>query len=205
MEVFKGQIVKDLPADISQELGNIVSRWAYLERLLKQVIYLLVGINETWGRIVIRTDRADGQITMIEDMLTLSSIHWESTPTLTQFKQAIGDIERIRDTLVHGTWISDSENKLRVISIGGRWNFGPNSPRITRRMFPNAPEVTKDSMREVRAQIEQAIESVLQIHERVSEITETWHGKYPSRVPPGHPTDDQSQNKPEGQPPPSEE
>lgn len=197
MEAFKGQIVDNLPPDVAQELGNIVARWAYVEQLLKQLVFTLVGINDIWGRVVIRTDRADGHITMVEDLLTLSGKRIESDPTPTQFKVSLGKLERTRDMLVHGTWISDEQSRLRVISIGGKWNLGPKQPRVTRRMFPNAPVVTKDSLVEVRTGIEEAIKSILMLHDHALNVTQSWQGKHPSQAQLGHPTDDQTQSKPQ--------
>ena len=47
-----------LPISHTTEIGRIITRWAFLEWLLRQIAYLLLDLNPKAGRLAVRDPRA---------------------------------------------------------------------------------------------------------------------------------------------------
>ena len=196
LQRFESPIVAKLPDEIAAGIGHVFVRWAYLEWTLKLMIYNLVGVDETVGRVVIGTGRSEDQVNKIEDLMTILGILPE--PPLTSLKNALVKLEKSRDALAHGLWVKDPETGgLCIQDIGGKWNVGTKTPRVTKRMYPDIEPISKETLDKLLANIEAVIANVESLHANAlaarSALQETLRGQAAQ----DRRTGDQSQSTPQ--------
>ena len=128
-------VAREVPDELLTKVGTIVAQWSYVEWLLRQIAYKLLGLDPKRGRVAIREPRAEEFITMFRQILRI-----DGTDEPKQFNKlipALRDSKKYRDILAHGIWGIDPDSGDYAIQYtGGNWRPDPESPKISRKITP---------------------------------------------------------------------
>ena len=104
-----------LPVSYSTEIGRIITRWAYLEAVLRTTAYLILRVGAKHGRVAVREPRVVDYVTMLQDLMHLESL--KTRVDLKTLKKSLEEIEALRHKLAHGIWLKHPSTKLPVLQI----------------------------------------------------------------------------------------
>src|SRR5271154_477816 len=97
-------IVTRLPAKLLKEIGRVMVCQAQLEWRLSIILYDLLDLDRTAGRLAVREPRAPKYVDLIIDLME----HRRITAPKTDFKvlrEALVAVTNQRDQLAHGIWM----------------------------------------------------------------------------------------------------
>lgn len=134
-----------LPGAYSQQIGRIITRWAYLESRLRQVSCILLRINPPIARLMIRELRASDYITMLED--AMSVFHLSTSVNLKTLRSGLQTLESNRDKLAHGIWVKHDKTSTPVLQdLSAKHPAGPYQGQKAR-INPKAVALTIENLR----------------------------------------------------------
>ena len=77
-----------LPRSYSTEIGRFITRWAYLEWVLSETLYMLIGTSPKIGRLAVREPKIGDHLTIMEKTAALRgitiSVNWKKIRTIMQ-------------------------------------------------------------------------------------------------------------------------
>ncbi len=121
MDARKAPIVVDLPPNIEREIGRVITRYANLEHRLNILLYLLLDVPSSFGRLAVREPRATDRFDLAHELLELHEIVIGDID-LDVVRQAIEQAMNQRDQLAHSVWVRDPENgQLHLRLTRGAW------------------------------------------------------------------------------------
>ena len=189
------EIVVDLPDDYNIGIGRLITHWAYLEKILCQITYDLLGVGPKHGRIAVRSPRADDTITMIGQLMLLEKV--TSSVNLTGLAAALRAIEKFRDLIAHNVWLINPDSKwLCVQDLSGNWKPDPAGPKVSRRVSPEAVQISPEELAAVKETIQTATKTAIRLSADIAPQLEALRKKSPEQTLPDHPIPDQTQKKP---------
>ena len=158
-------IAQGLPTNFAASVGRIIARWAYVEWLLSQAIYDMLGIGPKQGRISVRTPRAEDCITMIEELL--QSHRLALSENFGPAKTILRNAENKRNTLAHSIWLKVPKTKeIRIQVTKGNWNLGPNG-KVSKKVIPEGIPVNAALLASYRNEVEIAVKTALHVRQVV--------------------------------------
>lgn len=151
-------------------------RWAYLEWQMKQISYLLLGINRKAARIAVREPRASDYVTMIQDLAELKEmplrVQWRA------LKNHIDELLNHRDRLAHGVWVKHPDHKMPCLLLTkGKWQPDSGGPAYKARINPVAVPVTVEDLRSIVT----AIDSLADHLRKIEDAVRALHWSSPGR------------------------
>jgi len=139
-------ICDDIPASLAREVGRIIVKWASFENRLQMLIWDLIGVDHSVGRIAIREPRIDDRLMMFHQLTVLKG----AKPNEAVFKQVVTSakaVERLRDLLAHSPWVKRGK-EFRVISYKGNLPDQTIKHR-SRRISPEGMSVSVEGLQKI--------------------------------------------------------
>jgi hypothetical protein len=152
----------DLPADMSRELGRVMTRWAYFEHYLQMILWAIAFDGHKdgakLGRVAIREPRAEDRLDMIQDAAAIRKFYFDKALLKSIRKRAI-PLNGNRDLIAHGKWTHTAHDGWIVQQVRGKWAKDPNEklPRGSRRIIPESLPFDAARLREIWTAIEALI------------------------------------------------
>jgi hypothetical protein len=91
----------NLPAALTREIGRVVVSYARLEWLLRQLLYAVLGVTQTEGRIAVGEPRATDRFDRICEILAFKAMATDDD--LKAIRDAIEACQTQRNQLAHAT------------------------------------------------------------------------------------------------------
>lgn len=168
----------DIPKEITQEVGNLIVRWAYLEHCLQTIVWNLAQVIQPIGRLIVREPRAEDRVRLIKDLAELRGIEVDESATAAIASQS-RSIAQNRDLLAHGHWHYDEETKNWCVVLSrGKWSDDEPHHR-SRCVVPEALFVTDAALQAIVKQLESLIKLAELLSQQVEQQIEP-----PQEVPP---------------------
>lgn len=140
----------DIPTRYTQQIGIIVTRWAYIEWRLHQICYRLLNVSPKVGRIAIREPKESQYIDMIEDLMELDSIPVPAA--VAKVRTELDKWGKSRNLVAHGLWLRDKKSrKLMIQSTAGQWDKSKldRGQTLSRKVLPEAIFMDLDKLKEI--------------------------------------------------------
>lgn len=169
-------VVKDLPSNLLEGIGQVIVLFSRLEFVLSKIIHDLLGISEKEGRLAVREPRASERVNIIADLLALRNM--EVGTDLKKLQTLVENLEKDRNKVAHGIWVKHpktGELLLRVTK--GTWQDGIRG-KVKRIIVPEAFEVSPNYLAQIAEQIDQTTIQVLSLAREIVNSTPTLHEKY---------------------------
>ena len=148
-----------LPTNYSTEIGRIIQRWAFLEWRMRSIAYLLLDLDPKRGRIAVREPRCTDYLIMIEDLIKLRSIKFNTKDKRHKnFKKKLVELQSFRNAIAHGVWLKHSATQKPVLQVvAGSYPPSPGKETVKARIEPQAVELDLENLKHIRTGIEAAI------------------------------------------------
>ena len=155
-----------LPVSYSTEIGRIITRWAHLDWVLSETLYLLIPTSSEIGRLAVRQAGIGEYLTIIEKTARLQgvtvNVNWKKFRTIMQTTEAF------RNKLAHGVWIKDpSSNWPALRQVKGTYVLKHGAESIDARISPASLPVPFGELKNVVKGIDRANQIALDIKREV--------------------------------------
>ena len=148
----------DLPNHITTRIGRISVRFSYLEYQLTQSVWLLVGVDYQLGRLVIRDQRPNDRVGLIETLANLKKVKLPSTKDIKDLRRVLAEITEHRNLLVHGLWAQHNDGTWTVQDTSGSRNDQKLSPSKRKRVvLPEASGINFEFLDSLIKELDTAI------------------------------------------------
>ncbi len=155
-----------LPVSYSTEIGRFITRWAYLEWLLKETAYTLLKMNPKIGRIALQEPRVHDYLTMLEDLAQLRGV--TVSFSWSKLRQAVKPLEAFRNKLVHGVWVKEPSSKYPALrQVKGSYVPKPGAKSVDARIKPAAMPVPLGELKNAVAGINRANQIMHEIKDEI--------------------------------------
>jgi hypothetical protein len=155
---LKGQY--KLPEDFSREIGRIVVHWAYYEHYLTRLIWKLLSVTPTKGRLAVREPRTDERLELISELAALNKLALDQSlvnSMIVRTKQ----LRTQRDLMAHGGWAYyEPDQSWNVHITRGNWptqTSVQDAQRGKRSITPEFTPITVDWLKTRVDEIEMLI------------------------------------------------
>jgi hypothetical protein len=152
-----------LPADMSRELGRVMTRWAYLEHYIQRILWAIAFDSNKdgakLGRLLVREPRIEDRFDMIRDAAIVRKFRFDQELLNSMRKRSI-PLNGLRDLIAHGLWTFTKEDGWVVQQVRGKWAKTQNGtfPKGSRRITPESLPFDAACLRTFWADIEALIE-----------------------------------------------
>lgn len=189
-------ILQKLPRSYLHGIGAVCFQWALQERALQVIAFYLLNIGPKHGRVAVRSPRADEQLAMIRQLMTIEKVTVESVD-LDKHAEALRAFQKIRDLLAHGIWIRHPDGYPLLQDLSGNWKPDPKGPKVARRIMPGALLVREEDFRTSARGISECTKVTHQLGFELRAKIEPLRNKSPQQSPSASRPDDLTQDKPE--------
>ena len=136
-------VVRDLPRNLTSEIGRVIFFHSYVEWRLDLIIYDILHLTKVLGRLVAKDDyRSMDQFDLICDLVSLKAV--KTSVDLIRLRKSLLSAATQRDLLAHGTWVRDPKSKSFLLRIAkGTWKPAKvknEKPQTTRSIKARAPK-----------------------------------------------------------------
>jgi hypothetical protein len=177
-EKVESALLYEVPASISREIGRIIVRWAYFEHSIQQVVWLLVGVDQTIGSYSVREPRITERIDMIQDLASLRSTKLKDELWFQAYRVQADAAQSRRDLLAHGLWTSYPDGSLRVVKTRGQHPKSRKQvPHRSRKVVPEGLSVTAKDLRWMTRMIDLLITDAVNLEKSAQEQLRASPGK----------------------------
>jgi hypothetical protein len=150
------EIVLDLPAALSREIGRAIVLFAALENLLSRSIYALLDISRQEGRLAVREPRTTDRFDLLRDLIEVKGL--KPTADLKMIRAVIEKALEGRNRLAHGIWTLYRGHYVLRLTTG---QYQPRPPARTKRIVhPQGIRYDAARCREVVADTRRAFDLV---------------------------------------------
>lgn len=160
-------VVKRLPPALSKEIGRVIHRYALVESNYKALVYSMLGIGPKLGRIGARETRGKEYPEMIYDIAEIRGLE----PNKRWFDDLRNKTEYIasrRDTLAHGIWVRDREQKKLLLRVTrGSWLPDPRKGKKKRKIIPEGIPFGPKECRVLLADINEVLKLQREIYRAI--------------------------------------
>lgn len=141
-----------LPGSYCREIGRIITRWAFVEWGLSQLICYVMDVDFKSGRMAIREPRAEDRCQLLADLVKIKKI--KLTTDFIQLQKDIADACRERDALAHGIWVRDpATDQLYLRLTKGSWQPDRKN-KVSRKVKPEGRATSVETLRETTTKID---------------------------------------------------
>lgn len=142
--------IEKLPVNYCRAIGRLVSRFAFLESLLRHLIYRLLGVDRKAGRIAVRNPRVRDSFIMITDLMSLQS--FTAATDIKMLAKECEKIEKFCDKVSHGVWVKHAKSGDPILQVtAGSFTEKQGGPSIKARIRPQALEITMEDFGNLNA------------------------------------------------------
>lgn len=155
-----------LPVSYSTEIGRIITRWAHLEWVLSETLYMLIATCPKIGRLAVREPRIGEYLTIMEKTARLQgvtiSVDWK------KFKTIMQTMESFRNKLAHGVWIKDPSSDWPALrQVKGSYTLKHGAESVDARIKPASLPVPLRELRNAVRGIDRANQIAVEIKQEV--------------------------------------
>ena len=156
-----------LPVAYSTEIGRIITRCAYLEHCMQELVFVLLHLHPKAGRLAVRRPRQTDYFEMLIDLIKLRNL--KSSSNLNKTASAIKKAYQLRDALAHSIWIKHDQTDTPVLQyLSGSYVPIPGAKKVKRRIDPDAMEISLETLRKNRKNIEVISKTIQKIKAEVA-------------------------------------
>ena len=161
------EVALEIPDPYVSLIGSIVVHWSYQERLLADLTYALLNVGPKHGRVAVRSPRAADQIAMIKQLMSLEKVECASID-LDKLAERLRALENMRDLIAHSLWFVEPSTKLPAVqNLSGNWKPDPKSPKVARRITPQAVIFDEKGLRSLINAMKKSIQETHKAHEEI--------------------------------------
>lgn len=163
-----------LPATLAAALGRIVSRHAYLEWVLGEVLYSLLEISIKQGRAVVRRPGPREYAAAVEGLYRFHKL--ESSYS---FERLARDLERADgalDSATRSVFMRDADRRdSPIYMVRGSWAPGLDLDAVSQGRWPGTPIANAALTGEMREAVEDAIGRAEKLRETTERLLRRMH------------------------------
>ncbi len=104
-----------LPDDSYLGIGIVVTQYGQIETLLEHIIWLLLGMNSSQGRLITSSMSIQPRLKLLEGLAKLKDN--SLAPKIKALKKPIVDAFEKRAVIVHGLWFLDPETQKTCCTL----------------------------------------------------------------------------------------
>ncbi len=159
-----------LPVSYSTEIGRFITRWAHLEWVLDETLYMMIGTSPKIGRLAVMDAKIGEHLSIMEKTARLQgitvSVNWKNLRAIMQ------TMESFRNKLAHGIWINDPSSKWPAFrQVKGSYTSKQGAKSVDARIKPASMPVPLGELRNAVKGIDRANQIVLAIRKEVEAQT----------------------------------
>ena len=152
-------ITKGLPANVAAALGGALTRHAYLDWVLGQVMYNLMQISVKQGRIIMKIPRPRVFVTAVKDLFRFHGI--EAKFDFDGLAAKLDMADQTRRLLTRSVYMRESGSRaLKIHLARGLWDPGPGGETQ-----PESQPVDAAFLASKREEIEAAVRAAEELRE----------------------------------------
>ena len=102
-----------LPVSYSTEIGRLMTRYAFLEWRLRELVYDLLEVSPKEGRIAVGGTRATDYLAKALDLIELKKLH--VTPDLKKLRTPLRNLQSYRGAIAHGVSLRDPNSDVPTL------------------------------------------------------------------------------------------
>lgn len=135
-------VVAVIDEDYALIVGRVVTLFAYVEWMLRDIVYRLVNIGPKNGRIIVKDFRANEYPDLIATLAELNNIDIKfDAKTLSKL---LDECESNRNMLAHSIWFKEEDGGLSVQITRGNWPKNPRGQKTSKRIKPEGRRMTPE-------------------------------------------------------------
>ena len=159
-------------AQLREAVGSIAIESAYLERFIETMLYALTKLKRDMGYPIVEAGMIGSKIDLLTQVGKVKLA--KRKRRLKQFTELISNIKQAntdRVTAVHGLWLPEHHNYLRMITLGQ----SKIPARASKRNKDGTPDTTLDEGRAAKI-----AERISQLHQELHDFAEqAWPRVFP--------------------------
>ncbi len=155
-----------LPVSYSTEIGRFITRWAHLEWVLDETLYMMIGTSPKIGRLAVRDAKIGEHLTIMEKTARLRgitvSVDWKKLRDIMQ------RMESFRNKLAHGIWINDPSSQWPALrQVKGSYTPKRGAPSVDARISPASLPVPFGELKNAVRGVDRANQTAIEIRQEV--------------------------------------
>ena len=167
-KIVVAPIAQELPSGIAASIGKMIARHSHLEWMLANILYALLSIPISQGRVAVKIPPPRLYITTVADLLVSLRLHLDFNLAALERKLLAAD--NARNILCHSIFVRDTRSrKLHIQLASGSWDEGDDVETARKNLRGDNVEVTRAFLAEKRAAIEDGIDATRRFADRVSD------------------------------------
>lgn len=107
-------IIQDLPKEVYEGIGKIVSAHGVLETQVSDLLFDLAQIDFSIGRVTFRYQAASERLKTIKRLMVLHGLEAPPLLNINELLEQITNCCNARDQFAHGVWIRAADGKLAL-------------------------------------------------------------------------------------------
>jgi len=136
---------------------------------------------------------------MIRQLMGLCNVASKEVD-LDRLAKSLGDLERWRDTVMHGIWIRGPKDEFLLQSLSGNWVPDPKAGKVSRRIKPEGVLFAATDLTDMAKLIATATQAVRLLGREIESALGPSRQKSREQSQPDHPQDDSNSGKSGHQP-----
>lgn len=145
-------VVTDLPDELLLAIGHVVVEFSYLEGLLANTIYDLLGVDQPVGRLAIGSPRAVDMLERIFDIADHKGLRFgggrelDSGQLRRDLMKHTREYGLLRDHLAHGLFQRDEDGTLYIQNTRGKWQPPGQKQAVKRKVNPSGELIDAETV-----------------------------------------------------------
>lgn len=142
-------VVTDLPDDLVHAIGHVIVEFSYLEGLLANTIYDLLGVDQSVGRLAIGAPRAADMLERIFDIANYKDLTFGGDKSVELRKDMMKSTKEygvLRDHLAHALFQRDEEGILFIQNTRGKWQPPGQKKAVKRKVNPSGDLINAETV-----------------------------------------------------------
>lgn len=153
MKTLRAPFAPVLPDEYNALIGKIFVSYAFFEMRLQELVFVALGVDETRGRLAVKSMRSSEMIDLAIELARLDGISFLKVDS-----GSIKEMESRRNLLAHGVWLSDGE-RLYLRDLSGSMRI--NGKKVQKKVAPAGVPITI-----------QALQSLVDVVQKATQDTE---------------------------------
>jgi hypothetical protein len=154
--------VLDLPASLLREIGRVITAHSVVELYLNNIVYDLIGLDPTIGRLAVREPRAADRVDLIAKLMTLKG--FTTTIDMKELRKTIDKCTTERDQLAHGVWGPNPRTGVLHLRLVRGTQEIEKGRHVSRIISPVGLPLTADDCAAIRRRIREVIVLLSRLH-----------------------------------------
>ncbi|ASE38411.1 hypothetical protein [Brevundimonas vesicularis] len=153
--------LQSLPPQIYAGIGEVIFRFTVLEGQLRDLVYILAGLDRQIGRLVVRDTNVPELWKLSKELMNIRQIKIAAVDRI-DHKDLIS-VTAFRNRMAHSKWGADAQTRLTYAELKGSWQPDGDGVKYTRSARPEGRYLSRDEIPNSVAlihQLEMAVDAV---------------------------------------------